>query len=271
MAKVQKGITGPFIGRVGPVVGYMWKQRHCVRAYVEHICYPNTEEQQRERGWFVSMVRFASEALPALKLGLHHNAAAADMTESNYFVMMNKRFFVRSEGQVAVDYSQLKLSFGPAADVYFHEARFEEDETVTVDFEKNSLSLRASGDDRVYLYAYAPSLGKGLLSAPVARRSKRLSIKLPESWSGQEVHLYGFVVDRDGRPSGTTYVGVGRVDHYEYRGRYVPINKNWNEFVDIATEANAEHATVTDTAVAITSPAAAGTRIDLFGDPPEVP
>ena len=269
MAVVFSGINGPFVGRIGPVVGYMWKRKNCMRAYVEHIRYPNTREQQRERDWFVSMVRFASNAREALKLGFYHKANSVNMTEGNYFVMTNKRYFERVDGQINVDYAQLLIAQGPAADVYFRQPRFEENETVVVDFEKNGMQLRASGEDKVYLYAYAPGLGSGFLSAPVARRSKTLKIRLPEMWAGQEVHLYGFVVDRDGRPSNSTYVGVGRVNHYEDRGRYIPVNKNWKDFVEIANEANGDKESAV---VAEALPEDAGMpRIDLFGDPPEVP
>ena len=269
MAIVESGIMGPFVGRVGPVVGYMWKGIRCMRAYVPHIRYPNTVEQQRERDWFVGMVRFAAAARPALKLGLRAKASAMGMTEGNLFVNVNKCHFVRSEGQVTVDYAALRLSYGPAADVYFHEPRFEENETVTVTFEKNSLQLRASGDDSVYLYIYAPALGRGWLSTPTPRRNKSLSVKLPREWAGQEVHLYGFVVDKEGRPSGTTYVGVGRVNHYEDRGRYIPLNKNWKDFVEMANEVNADAGAeervgmpLTEGRVGADSP---------VGDPPEVP
>lgn len=269
MAIADKGIMGPFVGRVGTVVGYLWKGRQCMRAYVEHIRYPYTESQQQERDWFVGMVRFASQARPALKLGLRQKAKEAGMTEGNFFVMLNKQHFTRTDGRVEVDYSKLGLAYGPAADVYFHPARFEEDETVVVDFEKNRLQLRASGEDSVYLYVYAPGLGQGLLSAPAERRSKSVAMRLPSSWAGQEVHLYGFVVDKEGRPSCTTYIGVGRVNHYEYRGRYIPLNKNWDEFVDIANELNAEPVAASEVTPLSSSDEAP--HVDLFGDPPEVP
>lgn len=94
-------------------------------------------------------------------------------------------------------------------------------------------------------------------------------MRLPEQWNGLEVHLYGFVVDRSGRPSNSTYVGVGRVNCYEERGRYIPLNKNWNDFVNMANEANVE-ATAVPTA---DRPAADLVLpvVDIFGDPPEVP
>ena len=211
MAKLEQGILGPFRGKVGTVVGYTWRGLPCVRAYRREINYPNTERQQAERDWFVSMVRFASRAQSALKLGLRERAAEAPMTECNYFVMSNKRCFALRDGVVEVDYAGLRIAQGAAAGVLFAAPRFELGEVVSVDFEKNSGLSRASSEDSVYLFAYAPALGEGLLSAPARRRSKVVRMSLPQHWSGTEVHLYGFVVDREGRASRSAYIGHGIV------------------------------------------------------------
>ena len=259
---------GPFTGKLGPAVGYLWKGRPCVRSYREHINFPNTEGQLQQRSWFLGMVRFASKATEALKMGLWMKAREKQMTEGNYFVQKNKRFFKMEDGQLTVDYRQLTIAEGPAADVYFHTPQFEEDEVMVVDFEKNSMSLRSSNDDQVHLFVYAPAIDESFLSAPVARRSKSVRVKLPAHWSGQEVHIYGFVTDRDQRPSKSTYIGVGRVNHYEDRSHYIPQNKNWRDFVDIATEANATEPARPETINDLTAEIPV---IDLFKDPPKVP
>ena len=268
MGIILEGYNTPVIGRVGNSVGYLWKGRACLRTYCRHINYPNTEGQQRQRNWFVGMVRFASAATEALRLGLRQQADEAQMTEGNYFILKNKQHFRINDGQLEVDYNQLRIATGSAADIYFHNPKFEENETISVTFEKNMMSFRASGDDRVYLYVYAPGRGEGYLSAPATRRCKSLKISLPEQWAGEEVHLYGFVVDKEGRASNSTYIGPGRVNHYEERGRYVPLNKNWKDFVDIATEANAETTPIANEAGAtqVEKP-----EINLFRDPPKVP
>ena len=240
MALICQDVHSPFVGRMGSTVGYLWKGRACLRTYRHDINYPNTPSQQRQRDWFVSMVRFASRATAALQLGLRHSAAEEQMTEGNYFVKHNKHCFGSDNGELTVDYEHLQLSQGPAADVYFKAPRFEDNERVSVEFEKNTLSLHASGSDKVYVYFYCPSLEAGFLAAPAERRSNVVRVSLPQGWSGAEVHLYGFVVDREGRASASTYIGVGRVNHYEERGRYVPVNKGWKDFVNIANEVNAE-------------------------------
>ncbi|MDY6372435.1 MAG: DUF6266 family protein [Bacteroidales bacterium] len=95
MAKLEQGILGPFRGKVGTVVGYLWRGKHVVRAYRKEINYPNTEMQQAEREWFVGMVRFAATARQALLMGLRERAERDVMTEGNAFVRMNKSCFGR--------------------------------------------------------------------------------------------------------------------------------------------------------------------------------
>ena len=45
MAKFSQGILGPFQGKVGTVVGYMWNGKCCMRAYNRTIKNPRTPEQ----------------------------------------------------------------------------------------------------------------------------------------------------------------------------------------------------------------------------------
>lgn len=239
MARYFQEMGGAISGKIGPMVGYMWKNRACVRTYRKEINYPNTEGQKQERDWFVGMVRFASQAKSALQMGFRRKAIEMGMTEGNYFISCNKEHFHRKNGTVEVDYDSLTISEGAAADVLFHDPEFCDSEVVRITYEKNMLFSRSSGEDKVYIYAYAPSIAEGFLAAPALRRSKQIEFQLPETWNGLVVHLYGFTVDRDGRASNSTYIGVGMVNHYKERGIYIPVNKSWNDFVEMANQANA--------------------------------
>lgn len=239
MAKYYQGINGAFHGKVGQVVGYMWKCTPCIRTYNKEVHYPNTESQQRERDWFISMVRFAAQARQALLLGVKQGAYASNMTEGNYFVTKNKHHFHHVDGGIEVDYEKLSIAEGPAADVVFHTPVFREHETVIVEFDRNTLFSRASGDDMVYIYLYSVDLGRGFMAASVARKTKSVSLQLPSEWAGSLVHIYGFVVDREGRSSNSTYIGAGMVNHYNDGTTYIPLNKSWMDFVEVANKVNA--------------------------------
>ena len=239
MAKLEQGILGPFRGKVGTVVGYLWKGRHVVRAYRREINYPNTEMQQAEREWFVGMVRFAATARQALLLGLREKAARDVMTEGNVFVRMNKSCFgrdaacrVRSAAamdmpraaadmascgstadaarrvRTGVDYEYIRIAEGSAAPVRFTTASVDENNVLHVDFEKNSGMTRAKASDKVYVYVYNADTREGLLSHPAERRRGQLEMQLPEGWNELNVKMWGFVVDGEGRASGSQYVAV---------------------------------------------------------------
>ena len=245
MAKSIGFARGNYSGRCGTEVYYFWKRRQCVRSYNAHIAYPNTARQKVEREWFISMVRFASKASQAIKLGLCASADREQMSESNYFVRRNKHCFHNQDGELGIDFQHLVISEGPASDVFFGRPRFEDNEVVEVMFEKNSPLLRPSGDDNVYLFFYNTDLSEGFLSAPAQRRSKRVRVRLPQQWAACAVQIYGFVVDRESHASNSTYIGCGRLNFYEENGQYLQINKDWKEFVDCAMRSNTP-AAVTD-------------------------
>ena len=239
MAKLDQGILGPFRGKVGTVVGYLWRGKPVVRAYRKEINYPNTERQQAERDWFVSMVRFAATARQALLLGLRERAERDVMTEGNAFVRMNKGCFgrdaafrVRSASaedmsrsaadmvpygltadaarrvRTGVDYERIRIAEGAAAPVRFTAASVDENHVLRIDFEKNSGMTRAKASDRVYVYVYNIDTREGLLSHPAERRRGRMEMLLPEGWNEMNVRMWGFVVDGEGRASMSQYVAV---------------------------------------------------------------
>ena len=242
MAKLEQGILGPFRGKVGTVVGYLWRGKHVVRAYRKEINYPNTEQQQAEREWFVGMVRFAATARQALLLGLRERAARDVMTEGNVFVRMNKSCFgrdaacrVRSAAAVdmpraavdmascgstadaarrvrtGVDYERIRIAEGAAAPVRFTSASVDEDNVLRIDFEKNSGMTRAKASDKVYVYVYNAGTREGLLSHPAERRRGHLEMQLPEGWNEWNVRMWGFVVNGERRASGSAYIALGGV------------------------------------------------------------
>ena len=236
MAKIEQGILGPFRGKVGTVVGYLWRGKHVVRAYRREINYPNTERQQAERDWFVSMVRFAATARQALLLGMREKAAQWQMTEGNAFVKMNKHHFGRDaacrvrnapasipgrgaiadiSGRSAIadaarcvptEYERIRIAEGSAAPVRFCGARVDEVGVLKVDFEKNSGMSRAKASDRVYVYVYNIDTREGLLSAAAQRRQGSLQLQLPDGWNHHNIKLWGFVVDSEGRASHSAFI-----------------------------------------------------------------
>ena len=208
MAKYYEGVLGPFVGKLGPAVGYLWRGRAVMRAHVAHIRFPNTEAQLIERDWFVGMVRFAAAARGVLRHGLKGAAERHAMSEANYFVMSNKRHFSQ-EGGVA--YERLQFSSGPVAPVSGVSCRLEGTGVLHASWERHGTRGRSKGDDRVYLYVYHTVERRGVV-AEGRRRECRLAVQLPDGWRADAVHCYLFATSRHGEASPTAYAAVVQED-----------------------------------------------------------
>ena len=202
MAKLEQGILGPFRGKVGTVVGYLWKGKHVVRAYRREINYPNTVQQQAEREWFVGMVRFAATARQALLLGLRERAAQWQMTEGNAFVKMNKGCFGREGG---VDYERIMLSCGPVAPVCGATWRLGSNQVLTVSWERRSRLPRCKSDDSVHLYIYNKCTREGMFAGGVRRGAGMVKVALPDGWLEGQVCCYLLATDAQGHASASAW------------------------------------------------------------------
>lgn len=191
MARIDKGLTGAFSGTVGPVIGYMWRGRMCMRSRPQHVSNPRTAEQMRHRGDFRRMVQLAASMRSAVMAGLHEASVAEGMTEYNLFVSLN--FGCISDGEI--DYSRLRVSVGDVAPVAVESVAVDDGNVLRVAFGRASSPLRCKGADEVRLYAYCPELAEGRLSLPVHRRAGRIDMALPDEWAGLGVKCYLFAGD----------------------------------------------------------------------------
>lgn len=209
MGRQADGNTVKFEGRLGNTVGYQWRGRWCVRTLPGQFHDARTERQLNQRALFKASVNFAGMVNDVLRVGLHVPALEKHKTECNYFLMKNKGCLAWDGERLVVDYEGLRVSEGPVAPVAFGEPVVSDDgATVTIAFEKNPEHRSAWSDDKVYLAAFCADTAEAILSVPAYRRMKKVSIELPASWVGCEVHLYGFVQDNAGRTSDSVYIGL---------------------------------------------------------------
>lgn len=208
MATIENGYLGGFAGTLGPAIGYYSRGKWCVRSKPGQVRNPRTQAQTEHRELFKQLVCFASTMPDILHVGLRHEAARRNLSVYNLFVYDNKGAFSMVDGEVRVDCPQLVFSRGPVAPVDFGTPQCDEFLNVTVPFAKHLQRKQASVCDTVYLVAYNPTRQQARLSDPAARRSQQAVITLPGAWQGEEVHLYGFSHDAEGRSSECSYLGI---------------------------------------------------------------
>jgi len=198
------GFMGPFSGRLGTAVGYMWNGKCCMRAYQRFVHNPRTEAQQAQRNIFKQEVQLASHLRWVLGKTLTEQARGEGLTAYNLFVRDNQHAFALSEGRLAVDYATLRLSMGDVPCVVPTTAVCDDDNVLTVKFERGT----GAALDGVYLYVYVPDLENGFLSMPVFRREKSIRLLLPDQYRGHEMHAWLMVERCDGSWSESCYCGT---------------------------------------------------------------
>ena len=204
MAKIEEGYLGGFSGRLGPAIGYKWNGRWCVRSYQRFVHNPRTRLQQAHRGMFKAEVQLASTMRWAVTAMLTDEARQLGMTAYNLFVHLNQHAFTLREGVFEVDYSALRLSTGPLAEAVYGAPEWTTDNVLTVRFEGGA----GRWNDYVRLYVYCPEWRTGIVTAPVYRNEKKISVMLSDMFVGREVHVYGLVSNDEGLWAETTYVGA---------------------------------------------------------------
>ena len=222
MARYYNGILGPFRGKVGTVVGYLWNGKPCMRAYKRIVKNPRTEAQQAHRAMFKEEVQLAAKMRWAVKTTMTEAAREAGMTAYNLFVKVNQHAFGThpsvsaaggatspslgeelADAVLAVDYSNLILSMGDIPQVEMREMEWTADNVLTVRFGQG----RGSSYDHVFLYVYVPTLETGFLSAPTYRRDKRIALALPDEYAGHEAVVYLMVQNGNGLWSDSLFCG----------------------------------------------------------------
>ena len=215
MGKINQGILDGFSGKVGTVVGYKVHGKKVMRAYVDKVKDPRTAKQMDARLRFKTLAALAVGFLTASKTGLERIAASWRHTVANAFMRINQGAVTVADGVAEVDLSALVCSVGALPQVGFGQADYTEPLTAKVDFAPNSDTPGAADEDEVYLFVYEPSSGQGMLSAPAQRSTGTVEVNLPSTWSGVEVHVYGFALgkgrDNDGKHSNSAYIGSGIV------------------------------------------------------------
>ena len=105
---------------------------------------------------------------------------------------------------------------------FTHVERGETSDELVIDFEKNPEHRNCNSSDKVYVAAVCAERCEAVLTLPVYRRMRRITVLLPVHWEGLEVHLYGFVQDTADRTSETVYIGGGTVEEMEEAYREEP-------------------------------------------------
>jgi Family of unknown function (DUF6266) len=208
MATITQGITGPFVGKVGPVVGYVSRGKAIMRAR------PNLNKsrepsllQRQQHAKFSTMNRFLKPIISFL----NETKKTVDIDLTGY----NKAFSYNVKNAIAgtypdltIDYTMVLLTRGDLPNVKSSQAKSISSGKITFHWTDNSGAGMARSDDKSFVAVYCIDLNDWMYGLNLAERSAGGYIFDVAKFSGHTVQAYIGFLSADGKEvSDSLHVG----------------------------------------------------------------
>lgn len=195
-----------FKGKVGEVVGSKGKKSMILRAYQPDVKQANTVPQVKARVKFLTLTAL-SKTTKKLQFALANYAADKSLTVSNAFSKLNASAVTVAdptqqnpdfEGQI--DWSKVRFSQGDVPGVIFRRPDLTTPGVISSDISDPELTgltpeAKQATTRRVFLAAVCPATAECFVSDPTNPASGSVTTAIPDSWNGQAVEVFGWVMD----------------------------------------------------------------------------
>jgi hypothetical protein len=213
MAIIPQGITGPFIGRVGPVVGYISRGKSVMRGR------PNVSKsrkpsplQRQQHAKFSLMNKFLGPIIPFL----NETKKTVDIDLTGY----NKAFSYNVKNAIAgtypdliIDYSMVLLTRGDLPNIKSFQAKSQSTGQITFNWTDNSGTGLARPDDKAFLAVCCPAINQWICELNLTERSAGNCIFNVTLFSGRTVQIYMGFLSSDGKEvSDSLYMGSAQIE-----------------------------------------------------------
>lgn len=212
MAKYRLGVMGTFSNKVGIVVGRKWRNLDVMSAYQPKVFNPNTKRQVEQRQCFGAVSKLARGMKLGLAYGFAGVAAGTKSPARSRFVQANIRAVEFTwPDTIDIDYSRVKMSDGSHMNATYGAPTSTHPLQIDLTFSYPIISGFSAEDDNVVAVAYNPADGNCVIAFQRANGSS-MSVSVPNSWNGETVHVYAFVIgaeagnEEHARPTDATQV-----------------------------------------------------------------
>jgi len=207
MGTISKGILGGFSGKVGTVIGGVWKGIEYMRSIPASVSNPNTPAQLEQRSKFAAVVKFLKPLNSFLRIGFKNQAVK--MSAFNAALKANFKAITGIFPAITIDYSKVLVSLGSFPGALNPLAVAGIAGAIDFTWENNTWETDAMADDQALLIVYNPSKEAAVsFSGSVTRATGTQTITLPNSYTGDEVQCYIAFTNANGSVISTSeYVG----------------------------------------------------------------
>ncbi|KLT64724.1 DUF6266 family protein [Pedobacter sp. BMA] len=209
MGIIRKGALGGFSGKAGSIIGSSWNDLDYIKGLYKKSTKPATEKQIEQRLKFALVVAFLSPIKDVLNMGYkgQTNNKATGYNMGVQFALANA--ITGTSPDFALDHSMLQISKGTLLRPIGVTVTSTAAATLTVSWNPQLNELNGFTDDRLVLLVYNMAQDYFSIKSDFALRGDGTAdYVLPADFTGQDVEVYMFYIDRDNiRRSKSTYAG----------------------------------------------------------------
>ena len=189
MGKIKQGILGAFIGKVGTVIGSVWKGKAVMRGIAPSTHDPKTTKQLQQRAKFAMVSTFLSKIQGFLRVGF--DKSAVGMTELNAAFKYNfENIIGGTYPNYELDYNKMEVTKGNLA-LPYNPSAVVDSNVLNVSWTDNSGAGNAKDTDVAMILAYNSAKDQAVFTLAGGSRADCLgSLTLPTAWSGDSVDAW---------------------------------------------------------------------------------
>lgn len=208
MATYEKGLLGPFRGKVGPIVGVNWRGKDIMRSRPKKTSHTPSESQLQQREKFSVVVQFITPIKSVLSRYYGHDMGVRSrLNLATSYTMKEALQWTGSKYEIR--YDKFMISKGELQGLQYGSAQAQPNRVVKLEWVDNSGQGMAQPDDQLLAVFYAPVSGLFEVYEQVAERADQTAeITLPAYFGGMEVVIWAtFVNDVFKRAASSVYLG----------------------------------------------------------------
>jgi hypothetical protein len=209
MGTYTKGITGNFTGKVGAVVGLVWKGKNVMRAVPKKRTAPLTNNENRHRAKFRLVNMFLKEVMGLVNIS-YHTELAHQTGFNKAFSYHIKNAVVFVDDEPAIDYSMVLVGKGdlPKPDSLTMDAS--SPGKIIFTWVDNSGRGQALSTDQAFVAFYNEKQSMWTYKTNVTERSlEKYEFNMPVSGTGDVLQTYfGFISASGLESCDSVYLGT---------------------------------------------------------------
>lgn len=209
MATYEKGILGPFIGKVGTVVGTVWRGKYIIKSLPKKPTGIPTDLQVLQRDKFALGVHFITPIKSVLdrffgqKMGVKSRFNLA----ASYHI---KEAIVVNNDLLEIVYPKVLVAKGPLLGLQNFVVTAMADNKLKITWLDNSAQAMAKPTDELLVVLHAPEVGTfEVFESMATRAAGEVTLTVTNEFEGMDVYGWAaFTQPHNKQASTSTYLGM---------------------------------------------------------------